>query len=265
MKRRMEGKSRNPIPVSLFLILCLLLSACPCLGDDGGLPADENIYYDGTYYYYDEPGSENSPAPVLLSLTHSCASTGVQLPAAFDPYTTSYLLTVASWVNRVSFTPVASDPSAAIEVDGSIIRSGSSTSYFKLDDQPRQVDIQVSNRYGSTRYTVFLQRRPSERRTRVSAGSVNRIYQSGSKWYIDADLGTVTYADGNLSTYLNKAKESYKYPCAANCVFYFGDIAAPIRAFSVYDFNSQYDPDGLYRFIYIEDEIVAVLPYSPDF
>ena len=48
MKRRKQGKSRSHIPVSLFLILCLLLSACPCLGDDGGLPADENIYYDGT-------------------------------------------------------------------------------------------------------------------------------------------------------------------------------------------------------------------------
>lgn len=251
--------------VCLFMIFCLLLSACPCLGDDGGLPADENIYYDGTYYYYDEQGVENGAPPVLVSLTNNCANTGIQLPAEFDPYTTSYLLTVASWVSRVCFTPVASDSSAAVEVNGSIIRSGSSTSYFKLDDGPQQVSIRVSNRYGSTLYTVFLQRRPSERRTRVSAGSVNQIYQSGTKWYIDADLGTVTYADGNISTFQNKARESYKYPCAANCVFYFGDIAAPIRAFSVYDFTDQYDPDALYRFIYIEDEIVAVLPYSPDY
>ena len=51
-------------PVCLFMIFCLLLSACPCLGDDGGLPADENIYYDGTYYYYDEQGGENG-APFL--------------------------------------------------------------------------------------------------------------------------------------------------------------------------------------------------------
>ena len=250
---------------ALVLIFCLLLPACPGLGDDGGLPADDHIYYDGAYYYYGEQADETGEPPVLLSLTHNCASTGVQLPAAFDPYTTAYLLTVADSVTRVCFIPVASDASAVIEVNGSIIRSGSSTSYFKLDNRPQQVQIRVSNRFGSTVYTVFLQRRPSERRTRVSAGSINRIYQSGSRWYIDADLGTVTYADGNISTYMNKAKESYKYACSASCVFYFGDIAAPIRAFSVYDFNSQYDPDALYRFIYIEDEIVAVLPYSPDY
>ncbi len=250
---------------ALLMVFCLFLSAFPCLGDDGGLPADDNIYYDGTYYYYEGQDSGDGSPPVLLSLTHTCDSTGIMLPGVFDPGTTSYLLTVANWVSRVAFTPIASDPSAVVSVNGSIIRSGSSTSYFKLDDRPQQVDILVSNRYGSTRYTVFLQRRPSERRTRVSAGSINRIYQSGSKWIIDADLGTVTYADGNLSSYVNKARESYKYSCAANCVFYFGDIMAPIRAYSIYDFNSQYDPNALYRFIYIEDEIVAVLPYSPDY
>ena len=69
---------------ALLLIFCLLLSACPCLGDDGGLPADDHIYYDGAYYYYGEQADETGEPPVLLSLTHNCASTGVQLPAAFD-------------------------------------------------------------------------------------------------------------------------------------------------------------------------------------
>ena len=250
--------------LSLLLILSLLCAAGAAAADDGGLPDEDNIYYDGTYYYYYDRSGSDAP-PVLTSLTHNCASTGVLLPAVFRSDTTTYLLTVANWVSRVCFTPVASDPSAAIYVNGSIIRSGSTTSYFRMTDQPQQVTIEVRNSYGSTSYTIFLQRRPSERRTRVSAGQINSIYQSGSKWYIDADLGTVTYTDGNLSTYVNKTAEHYKYACSSSCIFYYGDIAAPIRAFSIYDFYECYDPGVLYRFIYIEDEIVAVLPYSPDY
>ena len=135
-------------------------------------------------------------------------------------------------VSRVSLTPVASDPAAEIRVNGTLIRSGSTSSYIRMDDKPQQVLIDVSNSHGTTRYTLFLQRRPSEKRTRVSAGQVNAIYFSGSGWVIDADLGTVTYSDGNLSTYINKTPESYKYAAAPNCIFYYGDIAAPVRAFS---------------------------------
>ena len=249
--------------IALALAAALALGCVPALADwepdEGGA-----VYYDGNYYYYYDP-DETAGAPVLTSLTHNCGSTGVMLPGVFDGQVTAYILTVASWVSRVSFTPVASDPQAVIRVNGTVIRSGSSTSYFRMDDKPQQVTIEVSNGMGTTVYTVFLQRRPSEKRTRVSAGSVNRIYESGGKWYIDADLGTVTYTDGNLSTYLNKAAESYKYPCSASCVFYFGDIEAPVRAFGIADFTAQYDPLALYRFIYIEDEIVAVLPYAPDY
>ena len=247
----------------LFLMCAVLAAGCCARADDGGLPQEDNLYFDGAYYYYYEDTS--SAPPVLVSLTHNCPSTGIMLPESFSPDVYGYLLTVASWVSRVSLTPVASDPAAEIRVNGTLIRSGSTSSYIRMDDKPQQVVIDVSNSHGTTRYTLFLQRRPSEKRTRVSAGQVNAIYFSGSGWVIDADLGTVTYSDGNLSTYINKTPESYKYTAAPNCIFYYGDIAAPVRAFSAQDFAAFYDPYALYRFIYIEDEIVAVLPYSPDY
>ena len=245
----------------LLLAAALALTHCLYGAGNGARAEEEGLYYDGTYYYYSDSGT----APVLTSLTHNCAETGILLPPSFQPGVTSYLLTVADWVSRVSLTPVASDPSAVITVNGTIIRSGSSTSYFKMTDRPLQVTIDVANGFGATHYTVFLQRRPSERRTKVSAGGINKIYRSGSQWVIDADLGTVQYMQGNQSTYQNKTAESYPYPCAKNCILYFGDIDAPVRAFDMEDFLSQYNPDALYRFIYLEGEIVAVLPYAPDY
>ena len=156
-------------------------------------------------------------------------------------------------------------PSRKTTAAGFTRRSGSSTSYFKLDNRPQQVQIRVSNRFGSTVYTVFLQRRPSDRRTRVSAGYIENIYQKSGKWYIDADLGTVTYGDGNLSSFVNKTVDHYRYACTDSCVCYYGSMASPQRAYNIHDFMNNTTIGGLYRFVYIEDEIVAVMPYSPDY
>ena len=207
--------------------------------------------------------------PVLSSLTHNCPNTGVMLPEKFDPYTTSYILTVASWVSRVSFTPTCADPNATITVNGTSIRSGNTTSYFKMTDKPQQVTITVTSAYNeSTTYTIFLQRRPSEKRTRVSAGYIDDIYLKSKTWYISADLVTVTYQDdSNISTFVNSTKYYYKYACAENCIYYYGTMENPIRATDIYEFQNNYYNYGsnLYRIVYIEDEIVAVMPYDADY
>lgn len=231
---------------ALTLALCMNAAA---LADDGSVGS-----------VYNEP--------VLSSLTHNCPNTGVMLPEKFDSYTTSYILTVASWVSRVSFTPTCADPNATITVNGTSIRSGNTTSYFKMTDKPQQVTIVVTNVYNeSTTYTIFLQRRPSEKRTRVSAGYIDDIYLKGSTWYISADLVTVTYKEGNISTFVNTSKYLYKYACTANCIYYYGTLENPIRATDIYEFQNNYYSYGsnLYRIVYIEDEIVAVMPYEADY
>ena len=242
----------------LVLFLLLALAAPAALG--GG------DYEVGDYYYGSSDYGMSYSAPQLTSLTHNCPNTGKMLPESFSPSVTTYLLTVASWVSRVQFTPVASDPYATIYVNGTIVRSGAASSYIKMTDDPQQVTIDVVGGSGMrTTYTVYLQRRPSDRRTRVSAGYITNIYQKSGKWYIDADLGTVTYGDGNLSSFVNKTSDHYKYPCTDSCVFYYGSMSSPHRAYNISDFMANVSIGSLCRFIYIEDEIVAVLPYKPDY
>ena len=250
----------------LCLLLALLLVSA--LAVPAAL-ADEELQV-GDYYFgsetYTAPYSGSYGAPQLASLTHNCPNTGKMLPERFNPSVTTYLLTVASWVSRVQFTPVSADPYATIYVNGTIVRSGAASNYIKMTDNPQQVLIDVVSSSGArTTYTIFLQRRPSERRTRVSAGTITNIYQKSNKWYIDADLGTVTYGDGNRSSYVNKTSDHYRYACTESCIFYYGSMSSPHRAYNINDFMANAGIGTLCRFIYIEDEIVAVLPYSPDY
>ena len=209
---------------------------------------------------------------LLRSLEHNCPNTGVMLPAQFSPYQTTYLLTVASWVSRPTFTPTAMDPNAVIYVNGQQVRSGQTSQVIPMTDQPQAVTIEVRNGGASTVYTVYLQRRPSERRTRVSAGFINSIYLKGTTWHIDADLVTIKYNSddynaGNLSTYTNGSVDHYDYAVSPNCLFYFGTKSNCFRATNIATFMQNYQQYGssLYTIIYIESEIVAVLPYGADY
>ncbi|MBE5786671.1 MAG: cadherin-like beta sandwich domain-containing protein [Clostridiales bacterium] len=235
---------------ALLLSLILLATALPALGD--GVYAGENT--------------------LLRSLTHNCPNTGIMLPESFNPYQTTYLLTVADWVTRPTFTPTAYDPNAVITVNGQYVRSGQTSQVISLTDEPQTVTIRVQNGSESTTYTIFLQRRPSEKRTRVSAGFISRIYQKGTTMRIDADLVTLKYAgedygSGNYSTYTNATRDSYDYAVAPNCIFYYGTKANCYRANNINDFmrNYQLYNSTLYTLIYIEDEIVAVFPYGADY
>ena len=209
--------------------------------------------------------TEEEP-PLLMSLTHNCKNTGRMLPEYFNPTVDCYILTVASWVSNPKFTMTANDPTYSITVNGQYVQQGVETQVAKMDDNPKQIDIRVSTPGGQYRdYTVFLQRRPSERRTKVSAGYINSIDFKDNKWYIDADLVSVTYQSGNVSTFTNKTVEHYNYACHENVTLYYGDIENAVRARNMNDFNNYCDHSAMYRFVYIEDEIVAVLPYKADY
>ncbi len=208
-------------------------------------------------------------APVLTMLSHSCEATAVSSPPSFDPYTRSYLVTVASWETGISFIPTVPGGCYAT-VNGQYVPSGTASATIPLSDGPVSVMVRVSNTTGSAVYTVFVQRRPSEKRTRSSAGFIRSVYESGGVWYIAADLVTVnyrssSYADGSRSTYLNDSSYLYHYPVSSGCVYYCSTGGAARQLRDVYGFLSVYneDPDAMYRILYIEDEIVAVLPYTP--
>lgn len=212
------------------------------------------------------------PADRLSGLTHNAPNTGIMLPERFDPYQTTYLLTVASWVSRVKLTPTCSSPDSVITVNGQVVKSGQPSPIIQMTNEPQAATITVSSYDGShrlvgqTTYTVFLQRRPSERRTRVSAGYISDIFIKDNACTISADLVTLKYQGiSNVSTFINDSGYIYKnYLCADNCLYYYGTLNNPVRARNAEEFISHYNANGstLYYLIYIEDKIVAVLPYG---
>lgn len=205
----------------------------------------------------------------LDNLTHNCPNTGKMLPEKFDPDQTTYLLTVADWVSRVTFTPTGS---GTIYVNGVQVQSGSASQIIQMTDEPQAVTIQVVNGTTTT-YTVYLQRRPSERRTRVSAGYIDELYQKNGTFYVAADLVTVSYksskySDGNRSTFINDSDYLYRYALDPHCAMYYEENGVTRQAKDVYelmDFLARTDDPGMFRIVYIEDEIVAVMPYSADY
>ncbi len=212
------------------------------------------------------PTAVPTGTPYLSSLTNNAPNTGIMVPSSFSSGQTSYLLTVADWVSRIYFIPVS--PNATIYFNGSVVASGAKTGNVTLSDNPTSAVFTLVNAYGTTTYTVYIQRRPSERRTRVSAGYIDSVYSSGGENHIRADLVTVTYTQGtNLSTFNNVTYYLYDYACADDAIFYYGTMQNPIRAISYTDFISHYNMYGstLYRIIYIEDKIVAVMPYNSDY
>ncbi len=214
-----------------------------------------------------------SPLPPerLLSLTHNAPNTGIMLPERFDPYQETYLLTVADWVSRVRFTPTAA-PTSVITVNGQVVQSGQQSQIIQMTNEPQIATITVSNYdanrtlLGQSTYTIYLQRRPSERRTRVSAGYITEISIKDNVCSISADLVTLQYQPfSNVSTFINDSNYIYRnYQCAENCLFYYGTMQNPIRAANAQEFINNYQANGnvLYYLVYIEDKVVAVIPYS---
>lgn len=215
--------------------------------------------------------AEGVQAPLLMDLAHNAPNTGIMVPERFSPQVHSYLLTVADWVSRITFTPTAA-PGAEVRIQGQPVASGTASAIIRLSNEPQAVTITVSTpdagqEASVTEYTVFIQRRPSERRTRVSAGYISEISLKDGVATISADLVTLNYqGNSNLSTFINDTVYMYRYPCAPNCLYYYGNQAMPRRAATAQEFIDNYLSYGssLYYLIYIEDRIVAVLPYAPD-
>ncbi|NLM85311.1 MAG: cadherin-like beta sandwich domain-containing protein [Clostridiales bacterium] len=235
-------------------ILCLLLIAVLALGLMPAAFAQQTL-----------------PPERLVNLVHNAPNTGKMLPERFNPYQDTYLLTVASWVSRITFTPTTASPNAVVTVNGQVVASGQKSQIIQMSNDPQAVSITVSVYSegnvlsAQNTYTVYLQRRPSERRTRVSAGFISTIDVVDGIATINADLVTINYqGNTNLSSYTNETVYMYKYKTSPNCLFYYGTASNPVRAADAQTFLNNYLNNGssLYNLIYIEDEIVAVMPYG---
>lgn len=257
--------------LSLVLACILLLGCVPALADEPVYPG--NYSFPTTNGITTNTTNYTAGSTLLSSLTHNCPNTGIMLPEIFSPLQTTYLLTVANWVSRPTFTPVAVDPNAIITVNGKVVQSGAKSQVIEMTDEPQAVTIQVTNNGASTTYTIYLQRRPSDKRTRISAGYLTNLYTKKDEWRVDADLVTLKYlgedyASGNQSSFKNSGMDHYDYPVDPHCILYYGNATNPVRAKNMDEFVANYkvnNAEAFYTIIYIESEIVAILPYGADF
>ena len=237
---------------SLFVALVLLLTACA-----GVASAD--------VYVGQQQQAQGSSQ--LLNLTHNCTNTGIMLPEKFDPNVTTYLLTVGNNVSRPYLVPTAVDPTSTITVNGAVVKSGEKSQIIPINDKPQTVTIQVTNGSSTTVYTVYIQRRPSNRRTKVSAGYLSSFYQKGDEWHLDADLVTLDWNNndvtvGALNGYSNKDYDHYDYALDSHCLFFAGYDGGIRRINGLTEFTRTADLSALYFVFYMEDKVVAIIPYG---
>ncbi|MDI9521191.1 MAG: cadherin-like beta sandwich domain-containing protein [Bacillota bacterium] len=213
-------------------------------------------------------GSGILPASYLASLEHNAPNTGIMLPGAFNPYQHTYLLTVASWVSRITFTCVPVDPLAAIYVNDQPVATGQPSQIIRLNNEPQTVYIRVVSGMESTTYTVFIQRRPGN--DRVSAGYIKEAKPNpaGDVWTLKLDLVTVSFVEGTaISKFSNKDKSLDTYKTTPNCICYSGTMLKPVREdsnFNFFKFSADIGGKRLYRFVIIGDRIHMILPYAAD-
>ncbi len=108
-------------------ILCLLLIAVLALGLMPAAFAQQTL-----------------PPERLVNLVHNAPNTGKMLPERFNPYQDTYLLTVASWVSRITFTPTTASPNAVVTVNGQVVASGQKSQIIQMSNDPQAVSITVS-------------------------------------------------------------------------------------------------------------------------
>ena len=213
-------------------------------------------------------GPPMPPPSYLMSLEHNAPRTGIMLPDKFDPYQHTYLLTVASWVSRITFTCVPVDPMATIYVNGQVVPKGVPSPIIRMKDEPQAVTIIVASGGETTTYAVYLQRRPGY--DRISAGYIREAKPDapGNIWTLKLDLVSVNYFEGTaLSTFTNKDTKLDTYDTTANCICYGGTIEKPRREQSAFNFfKSTADIGGskLYRFVIIGERVHMILPYASD-
>ena len=212
----------------------------------------------------------SSGSSLLSSLSHNCPNTGEMLPEAFDPGVTTYLLAVASWVNRVRFTPTAADREATITVNGEVVPSGAASSYITMTNEPRRVEIVVWGTGGAqTVYTVFLQRKPSEKVTEVAVGYIRALYRSEGDWVMNLDRVETAplgdgYPNGSRSSVTALCPEEERFSVDPHCDLWYGTAENALHADDVIAFAAGYNAAQLYYVVCIEDMIVAVMPYGQD-
>ncbi len=129
---------------------------------------------DGTVKTYDV--TVTRAASATADLAALAPGTGTLAPG-FSPSILAYQLALGNAVASITFTPTASDPTATIAVNGSLVASGAASSPLALSVGSNQISILVTAQNGATRtYLVNVTRSgpgptASSRTIQVMAGT----------------------------------------------------------------------------------------------
>ena len=157
-----------------------------------------------------------------------------------------------------------------ITVNGEYVPSGTPSSYITLSNEPKRVEIVVWGAGGSqTVYTVFLQRRPSEKKTGIAVAHIRSLEKSGAEWIMTVDpvdlvMRENDYMNGSRSTWTDASSERIAFTVDPHCDLWYGKPDSAFQAPDVMTFAAAWPNDGsdLYYVVYIEDAAVAVMPYE---
>jgi len=107
------------------------------------------------------------------------------LSPAFTPGTLNYATTVGNAIAAISITPITSDPTASVTINGASVTSGIPYSDFALSVGPNIITILVTAQDGITTktYTVTVTRTPSTNASlgglNLSTGIVSPVFNAG--------------------------------------------------------------------------------------
>ncbi|WP_171056158.1 cadherin-like beta sandwich domain-containing protein, partial [Paenibacillus sinopodophylli] len=141
--------------------------------------------------------SLGSPDNRLSTVTAS----GISLsPAPFSPNTLEYTASVASSVTSTMITPVLSDSSASVTVNGTSVPGGIASSPIVLSKGDNTVPVVVTAINGATRnYTIKVTRAPYTDSAlsglAVSPGLLNETFAAGTLTYTASVANSVTSFD----------------------------------------------------------------------
>ncbi|RKP54029.1 hypothetical protein D7Z26_11610 [Cohnella endophytica] len=134
------------------------------------------------------------------SLNNLTLSSG-SLSPAFASGTASYTASVANSVSSIAVTPIVSDSTATMKVNGTVVTSGSASGAISLNVGSNSITIEVMAQDGTTTktYTVTVTRASAT----VSGGS-----SSDSRSH-NANLNSLTLSSGSLSSIFTSGTTSY--------------------------------------------------------
>ncbi len=149
-------------PFSALLSCLLLTSLTACTGDEDSFCNAEKACQNSNQIC-DLPNNTCIPKPpepdadveVLQTLASLTLSANAPLLPGFEPGRLSYSVEVSVLTSEVRITPTATDPAAAITVNGATVQSGITSSDIILDLGNNEISVVVN---GGEAYTITINR-----------------------------------------------------------------------------------------------------------